>query len=238
MHAVYGWRGTIGMMTPGTGQQSEFHRKVPDGVAVCTTLLPLKAATVDGLIEMGKHVEEAAALLAQQRADVIVFVCTTGSMIKGIDYDKEIIKRIEDTTGIPATTTTTAVLNALKVFQVKKISVTTPYREELNNAEKIFLEKSGFEVSSIKGLGIGDHAIQDVQPGNMYRFTKEQFSPDADAAFISCTGLCVFDIIEALETDLQKPVITSVQASLWDALKKINIFEKIDGLGRLFRVFN
>jgi maleate isomerase len=236
MHAVYGWRGTIGMMTPGTGQQTEFHRKVPDGVAVCTTLLPLKAATVEGLIEMGKHVEEAAALLAQQRADVIVFVCTTGSLIKGIGYDKEIIERIESTTGIPATTTTTAVLSALKALRVQKLSVTTPYIEELNNTEKSFLEKSGFKVTNIKGLGIGDHTIQDVQPGNMYRFSKEQFTSDADAAFISCTGLCVFDIIEALETDLQKPVITSVQASLWGALRRINILEKIDGLGRLFRV--
>ena len=233
MHAIYGWRGTIGMMTPGVSQQVEMHRKAPEGVAICTTLIPLKEATAKGLIEMATHVEEAAKLLAMQRVDVIIFVCTTGSLIKGIGYDKEIIERIEKTSGIPAITTATAVMDGLKLLGAKKVVVVTPYIDELNQAEKSFMEKSGFEVLSIKGLGLADHSIQDVQPGRLYRLAKEQFTEEADVIFISCTGLCAFPIIEPLETDLKRPVITSVQASFWAALRKINVLEKIDGLGKL-----
>jgi maleate isomerase len=236
MHSVYGWRGTIGIMTPGTSQQVEFHRKVPDGIAICTTLLPLKSANKEGLIEMSNYIETSADLLAQQRVDIIMFVCTTGSLIKGIGYDQDIIKQIEKRTNIPAITTTTSVLEAFKALDIKKIFVVTPYIDELNIAEKDFLEKSGITVLSIKGLGIGDQSIQDVNPSVIYRLVKEQFDPKADAVFISCTGLCVFDIIEPLEIDLQIPVITSVQASLWHGLRKINVLQKINDLGRLFRI--
>jgi maleate isomerase len=52
--------------------------------------------------------------------------------------------------------------------------------------------------------------------------------------FISCTGLHVLDIIDMLEKDLGKPVIASNQVSLWSALNKLDVHEKIQGLGRLF----
>jgi maleate cis-trans isomerase len=42
------------------------------------------------------------------------------------------------------------------------------------------------------------------------------------------------DIIEILERDLGKPVVTSNQVTLWAALKKLGIHERIEGLGKLF----
>lgn len=235
MHAIYGWRGTIGMMTPGLGPQIEFHKKVPDGVAVCSTLLPLLESSPKGLLEMSAHIETAAALLALHRPDLILFACTTGSLLNGMGYDREITNRIERHTGIPATTTATAIVRAFERLQVKKVSITTPYIEELNRAEKSFFEACGFEVTSIKGLGLPVDDIADVRPEQMYRFTKENVTADADAALISCTGLCVSGIIEPLETDLGRPVVTSVQASLWEALKRIGVLETIGGLGTLLR---
>ena len=52
--------------------------------------------------------------------------------------------------------------------------------------------------------------------------------------FISCTGLHVLGIIDMLEEDLGKPVITSNQVALWSALKGLNVRDKIQGLGKLF----
>ena len=68
----------------------------------------------------------------------------------------------------------------------------------------------------------------------MYRLAKEIFTEDADAIFISCTGISVLDIIEPLEKDLKRPVITSIQVSMWAALRKLNVNEKIEGRGKLF----
>jgi maleate cis-trans isomerase len=68
----------------------------------------------------------------------------------------------------------------------------------------------------------------------MYRLAREADTDDADGMFISCTGLHVLDIIEMLEKDLGKAVITSNQVTLWSALKKLGVHEKIEGLGKLF----
>jgi len=236
---VYGWRGKIGLIIPASGFPTdvEFHKKVPEGVAVLSTRVPLKEVTPEGLIKMGTYAEEASFLLAQAKPDIIVFACTIGSLVKGIGYDKEIMESINRRTGIPATTTATAVIESLNALKVKKIAITTPYSKEVNQVGKSFMENSGFEVVSISGLGVVDTTkIPDVRYDKIYRLVKKGFTEDANAIFISCTGIGVIDIIETLEEDLKKPVITSNQASMWAALRKIKVGERIDGLGKLFEL--
>ena len=106
----YGWRGKIGLIypAPGTAGEIEFHKMAPEGVAILTTRMPLEKVDADALIKMGSHTEQAAALLAMAKPHVIAFCCTTGSLVKGIGYDKEIISRIESRVGIAAITTATA----------------------------------------------------------------------------------------------------------------------------------
>ena len=234
----FGWRGKIGLIypAPGIAGEVEFHKMAPEGVAILTTRMPLEKVDAEGLIKMGSYTEQAASLLAQAKPDVIAFCCTTGSLVKGIGYDKEIIRRIENHTGIAAITTSTAVIDSLNTLKVKKIAVATPYPDEVNQREKVFIEDSGFEITAIKGLGVLDpQKMQNVRHEEMYRLAKEVFTENADAIFISCTGIAVIDIIEPLEEDLGRPVITSNQATMWAALRKINIGERIEGLGKLFR---
>jgi len=234
---VDGWRGRIGLITPapGSSTEAEFNWYRPEGVAVLTTRIPLKGISVAALTEMNSYIDEAASLLAGAEVDVIVFGCTAGSLVKGPGYDKEIIKRLEGRTGIKVTTTSTGVSEALKALNVKKVAVATPYAEEVNQAEKVFLEGSGFRVVSIIGPMLSDpKLVPQIPSAKMYKLAREADTDDADAMFISCTGLHVLDIIEILEKDLGKPVITSNQVTLWSTLKKLNINEKIEGLGKLF----
>ena len=44
-----------------------------------------------------------------------------------------------------------------------------------------------------------------------------------------------YDLIEKLEYDLGKPVVTSNQASLWHTFRIANVREPIQGYGRLLR---
>ena len=46
----------------------------------------------------------------------------------------------------------------------------------------------------------------------------------------------LLDIIELLETDLNMPVVTSNQASLWACLRHSRVNDKLPGLGRLFTI--
>jgi len=236
---LYGWRGKIGLITPAPGDstEAEFHKMVPEGVSVLTTRMSLEIATPEEEIKMVDYAVEAASLLAQGKPDLIVFSCTAGSFIKGIGYDKEIINRIESRVSIPATTTSTAVIDALTALRVKRVAVATPYLDEVTQRERVFLEGSGFKITSIKGLGLRDpYMIASVENKEMHSLVKEIFTEDAAAIFISCTGLRVTDIIETLEEELKRPVVTSNQATIWAALRRINVNDKIEGLGTLLRM--
>ncbi len=144
----YGWRGKIGLIfpAPGAAPEYEFNKHKPEGVAIYTQRVLFERVTPEGLGDLGDRVVEAARLLSWAEPDVIVFCCTTGSLIKGYGYDQELIARIEEASGTKALTTTTAVVQALRALGSKKLVVTTPYSDEVNTIEKKFLEDSGYEV--------------------------------------------------------------------------------------------
>ena len=54
----------------------------------------------------------------------------------------------------------------------------------------------------------------------------------ADALFISCTALPALSIIDKLEKKIQKPVLSSNQALIWDTLEKIGKNTSISVTGR------
>jgi maleate isomerase len=57
---------------------------------------------------------------------------------------------------------------------------------------------------------------------------------EADAVILACGNWSTFSIIDQLERDLGKPVLTTNQVSLWHALKMMNE-RPLDGLGVLLR---
>jgi maleate isomerase len=58
--------------------------------------------------------------------------------------------------------------------------------------------------------------------------------PDADVYFLSCANISVFAIIEELEARLARPVVTSNQAVVWDALSLLGWRDRRGCPGRLF----
>lgn len=235
----YGWRGRVGLVLPQTGSapEHEYHKHLPEGMTITTTRILFERVDPQGLEQMSARAAEGAKLIASAGLDIIVFPCTTGSLIKGYGYDQELIRQMKEASGVEkALTTTTAVVRGLKAVGAKKIVVTTPYSKEVDAIEKKFLEDSGFEVLDIQGLGFTDPLnMPRVTPDQMYRLSKGADRHEADAVFVSCTGLGIIDSIPMLERDLGKPVITSNQATWWATLRELGIREDL-GLGRLFQL--
>ena len=231
-----GWRARIGLIMPGNGTnpEYEFHKYAPEGVTVMTQRVLFERVDPEGLREMGGRIDSAAKLLATAHPDLVLFGCTSGSLIGGFGYDLELIKRMEGQCGAKALTTSSAVLMALKALGAERVVVATPYVDRVNEIEKKFLEDNGFEVLNIKGLQNLDPDLMPRTPlRRMYHLTKEVLNPAADAIFVSCTGLGIAHGINMMERDFGLPVVTSNQASLWGALRSLSIKDDV-GLGKLF----
>lgn len=239
MPYVDGWRGRIGLITPAPGSSTEweFNHYKPEGVAVLTTRVPLFGISREGLEEMNRHVDDAAVMLAHSAVvDLLLFSCTAGSFLEGPGYDQEIVRHLEQLTGVRTTTTSTCVQGAIQALGLRSLCVVTPYSAQVNQLERQFLEGIGVEVASM-GSALLDRS-QDtpkLTADIMCDLVRAADSPRADGIFISCTGLHVDRVIEPLEAELGKPVITSNQCGLWGCVRMLGIGDAIPGLGSLFR---
>lgn len=239
---MYGWRGRIGLIVPGSNLtcEQEMARMCPEGVITFSTRV-LFESTVEGLKRMVHDVEQASVELSCENvSDLMAFCCTVGSLIEGPGHDERIIKIIGDRTGVPAITTTTAVLAALHHLGVERVAVATPYPTHLNLIEKDALEQHGFAVTGIKGIfedvapaDFRNRMIGNCAPYEAYHIARRVDSPDAQAVFISCTNLRTIEVLDTLERDLGKPVISSNQATMWMSLRRLGILEAVRGYGSL-----
>ena len=240
---MYGSRGRIGLITLASDSTvfHEYARAMPDGVAVYAApiVLPRGEVTAAALAEMlaDNRLERAAELLVWADVDVIVFACTTGSLVHGVGWDRELIGRIERSSGRTATTTATAVLDALRAVGATSLAVATPYIDELNAIERQFLEASGFQVISIAGLSCTtDPEIGRLEPSDAISLVERVDRPDTDAIFISCTSFHCLSAVETIERLHAKPVVTSNLAGAWAAMRQIGIEDSLPGYGQLLQL--
>jgi maleate isomerase len=234
------WRAKLGIIYPADGAlDHEYWELVPSGVSVHITRIsvPQEEQTLAVLEAQtqSEDIEKAAADLNVIRLDAIAYACTSGSFVHGVGSDLEIIRRLETASGVPCTTTTTAAVRALKTLGSKKISVVTPYPEEINARLKSFLEDSGFQVLTLKGLGLY-REIFNQPAGAAYRLAKAADSGAADAIFISCTNFRSVEVLQALEQDLGKPVLSANQVTVWDLLRLAGVNSGNEKFGKLYQL--
>lgn len=235
---MYGKRARIGLIVPPTNTviEEEFHRMAPEGVSIHTARATWEdpQPQPDSIIKMSESVADAAQRAAMAEVGTIVWGCTGGSFMKGVGFDQELISQMEERTGIPSLTTSTAVIEAFKEFGFESVAVATPYVDAVNEREKIFFEGHGFKVTKIKGLQLPQVTNIGLQePSVSYSLAKEVDSPEADGVFISCTDFRTIDILSKLEEELDKPAVSSNQASMWASLKRVGIQDPIKGFGSL-----
>ncbi len=240
---MYGWRGRIGVVTLATDTTviNEYMRMVPRGISLhqCPIVLPNASVSREAIVSAvsSSQLDDAATRLAWGELSVITLACTLGSLLEGVGWDQAIIRRLTEASGVRATTTTTAVLEALKALGAHKIALATPYPQDLTEFEVQFLESLGYTVVDYKGLGINDdRSIARLEPEDAYRLVRELQVSGADAVFISCTAFHCSDVIEPLEADLRIPVITSNQANAWHCCRLMGVQEAVQGYGRLWQL--
>jgi len=99
---------------------------------------------------------------------------------------------------------------------------------------KNLLEKNGFEVVKIKGLNVlcgeGDLFLDAT-----YNLIREIDHLNADGIFISCTDFKTVELLDILESDFGKKVISSNQATMWKLLRLAGMKTFVCGFGSLLR---
>lgn len=232
------WRAKLGFVVLAMEQtiEEDMFSMAPSGVGVHFSRVKMEnIISVDTLAAVEQELAGSAALiLPEGDLDVICYACTSGSLVLGEERVQKELNR-----GAPraiATSLITTVKHALRKVNAEKIVVATPYIDEINVMEAKYLDKKGFTVLDIQGLNIEkDEDMVRVDPAFLKEFAKSIDRPDAEAIFISCGALRSVDIIDELEQEVSKPVITSNQAMMWETLRLAGVKDPVEGFGKLFR---
>ena len=217
----------------------DFRQFMPPGVELLSAATPIAAedATVDSAVRFAENgdIEESARRLAKYEPDAYAYYCTTMSFVRGPGSDREISDRITATTGRPATTTSTGMIAAFRMLDIRRVVLASPYMADVEERFRQFIEAHGIEVLNSRGLGLPDgHTI--VPQEEICQLARSVDLPDADALFVGCTGQRLARYIGDLEKELGKPVLTANQVTSWHALQMIGANTKLPDRGRLYDI--
>ena len=187
------------------------HRGGPLGLPVITA-----ASEPDLILPVARDMADAL------DPDAVVYSCTSGSFIRGLEACRALASDMEAAGCRTAGTTSSFLLDALDHLRVSRVALATPYDDTMTSLLVEFLREAGYIPTSTANLGMtGDPKT--VSRDEVKRLALEADSHDAEVLFLSCTNLRTFDVIHELEETLSKPVIASNQITMWGALRLAGI---------------
>jgi maleate isomerase len=228
----------IGLLAPSssTTQEIEYRQILPADITLHTARLVLRMVDPNATISIVEEIEQESRKLADADVDVIVLAATAPSSRKGLGYDQELIRRITDASGKPATTASTALMQALAVLGAHNIVIAAPWSDEVNQIAAAFIEASGVRVLAHRALGhVANLDIGLLDEATAYELGCEVDQPEADAVMLACGNWRTKGIVDRLEATLGKPVVTTNQVTLWGALRTIGHTAALPGWGKLLR---
>ncbi|MYW91287.1 Asp/Glu/hydantoin racemase [Amycolatopsis rubida] len=217
----------IGVIAPfDLALERELWRWVPMEVSLHLARTPYEPVPVSmemaQLVSDSRHLATATRDVLHVEPEVVAYLCTSGSFVNGIDYERSLTKAICDAGAPDAVTTSGALVEVLHQLDLRRVSVLTPYDADLTGKLHDFLGEVGVTTVSSDHLGLGG-GIWKVS----YRTIAERILAadhrDAEAIFVSCTNLPTFDLIEPLEKTLGKPVLTANQLTMWACLRRMRL---------------
>ena len=237
---MYGWRAKIGILVPPGNPtvEAELPGVIPHGVSVHYTRMKASGATGTHAGQRERNVSQVESidgcveLLQMLSPSVIAMAHTATSYMLGEAGEAELIDKIEKKHGCRLITAFGSSLEAFRHLDIKSIGYATPYSEETTLEGKKHIEACGINVLKVARL---DNVINIYHetPERAYLAGRSADCEEADAIYLSGTGMPTLEALQQLENDTGKIVLSATSCMLWNALRISGVQEPILGFGRL-----
>lgn len=174
----------------------------------------------------------AARALADKGADAILLLGTSITFYKGAAHNQSLIDSIQRATKRPATTMSSAIVDALRAVGGKRLAVAGGYTEGVNAQFRVFLQESGFDVVALRGLGLL------TPPDNLSRDQLEAFvvevfraAPNPDAVVVAFASTRTLELIVPLEKRCAVPVVSARPHTFWAGVRLLGLNAAVGGFG-------
>jgi maleate isomerase len=232
-----GWevRWRIGVLTPyaDVGPESELNAMAPPEVAIHATRVPFGGMApgggMDPTIPLASaetfaeppSIDEGAELLAAAPLDAIAYAFTSSAYVIGAQGEASMLTRLERRTrGIPVVAACAAMVAGLRSMRASRLTLVDPpwFDTELSEMGRGYYASEGFDVVSGGPCKLPSDQAK-ITPDALHEWVVANCPDDVDAVVIGGNGFRAVGVIDALETELHRLVITANQALFWAALQ-------------------
>jgi len=179
---------------------------------------------------------QAANHLADADVNVIAWNGTSAGWL-GFDKDEKLCRTIASETGIPATSTTLALNEIIKLTGARTMALVTPYLTEIQ--DRIIQNYKDFGVDVIADRRLEDHgnfSFAEYSPELIAGLVRDVAISTPDVIAIVCTNFRGAPVVSRLEEELGILIIDSVALTLWSTIRMVGLDPaEIKGWGRLFQ---
>ncbi len=228
----------IGLISPNFSQETlaDVYRILPDGIRIEGRALDV------GIYEDSEfhRVEQNfTAVVSELAAHPLDFLMVTGELFlsyKGPGSDRQILSLVKEITPAPASTVLTAVVHACHALGLRRVVMASPFPEDQDIRLARFLHHDEIDVLAHRCLGYqNSKEIWALSPETAYDLASLLLreNPDADGLYMPCNKWRTLSVIDRIEKQFAKPVVTNTQAWVWEAVRTLGMENPIPGCGRL-----
>jgi maleate cis-trans isomerase len=230
----------IGLISPNTTEETliDVYKIFPAGMRIEGRTLEVGKYTDDEFHRAELTFQSLVRELAKLPLD---FLMVTGELFlsyKGPGSDQEILKMVKEITPVAASTVLTAVTRGCRALGLSRVVMASPFPEDQDERLVKFLAHDGIDVVAFRGLGCpNSHVIWELAPETGYDLATALLRehPDVDGVYLPCNKWRTVSVIERIEKDTGKLVVTNTQAWTWEAMRAMGMRDPVPGYGRLLR---
>ena len=240
---IHGHRARIGYTVAAVTTEIypiDWYRVVPDGVSLMMITLPLGERSPEDVERCYQISIESAHTMARAGADLVLLGGLPINISKGDDAVDTLMQKLESEIGVKMSCSALAQVNAFAALGSQKVCIVHPFLED--QSPRHGKHMSGF--FGLKSIGVyagGSSltALGTLPPARALEWGRAAMgaNPDADTLYFGCPHWTVIDAIQPLEEEFGISVMTSLQAIVWESMRKTGIDDRIKGFGRLLSEF-
>jgi len=214
---------------------------LPRDIMLVTVPMGLQEFNPNDVERVLASLEEKLALLTDRGVDLVIQAGVPLPILMGLAYHDELIARIEKITEKPAISQVMAIVASATSLGMRNIALANKWTDQMNHTLGLFFRRAGIQIAGVNSRSMEPSQFITLNNEDSLALAYElgcgAFAqhPDADGLYIGGGQWFTLPLVELLEKEFGKPVITNESATIWHACHLIDYWKPMQGYGQLMQ---